>query len=236
MDGVRQDCFKIIMKVIGVGIGRTGTLSLKVALETIGYHPCYHLLDVYKKPGILRILLAVGDGKELEWRDLFKHYRAGVDFPFTTQYKIYLQNYPETKVILTVRDPDEWYDSARQTIYHIQRILIRYLPGGRKVGEKTIWYQLFENRFEDREFAIRAFKQHTEQVKQTVAPEQLLIFNVKDGWEPLCAFLQVPLPDEPFPHANQRPIMRSMMALALILIIVLLIGVILLISTLIFLN
>ncbi len=212
------------MKIIGVGIARTGTLSLKVALETIGYRPCYHMLDVFRSTRNIKILRAVGAEKNIAWRYLFNSYEAGVDFPFTTQYKNCLETFPEAKVILTVRDPDEWYESAKQTVYHIQRVLINLLPGGKKVGRKTIWHQLFDGRFEDRDYAIMAFNRHTEEVKRTVAEEQLLIFNVKEGWGPLCEFLDKPIPDESFPHVNRRSTMKYLMAFALFLIVAFLIG------------
>lgn len=212
------------MKIIGVGIGRTGTLSLKAALETLGYRPCYHILDVFRSPRNIKILRSVGAEPQIDWKYLFRKYEAGVDFPFTTQYKECLAAFPAAKVILTVREPDEWYESARETVYPIQRVLVNYLPGGKKVGRKTIWYQLFDGRFEDREHAIRAFHRHTEAVKRSVAEENLLIFDVKDGWGPLCDFLDRPVPDEPFPHINRRSTMKYLMAFAVIITLALLIG------------
>jgi len=212
------------MKIIGVGIGRTGTFSLKVALEKLGYRPCYHLLDVFRSPRNIKILLAVGSEENIDWRNLFKRYKAGVDFPLTTQYAKCLEVFPEAKVILTVRNPNEWYESAEQTVYHIQRVLIRFLPGGRKVGEKTIWYQLFAGRFEDRDYAIAAFNRHIEEVKRTVPEDQLLVFNVMDGWKPLCDFLDKPIPAEPFPHRNRRLATKYMMVVALLIVIALVIS------------
>jgi hypothetical protein len=130
------------MEVIGVGVGRTGTLSLKVALEKIGFTPCYHMLDVIMNPGNIKIWLAISVGKNLDWKKLFKKYKAGVDYPFPTYYKKYMEKFPDTKVILTVREPERWYESAKETIYPIQRVLIKWLPWGRKVGKTTIWYKL----------------------------------------------------------------------------------------------
>lgn len=196
---------------MGLGLGRTGTLSLKVALEQLGFSPCYHMLDVIKKPGNINILRRVGEGNPIEWKKLFEKYQAGVDFPFTTHYKEILGSFPGIKVILTVRDPDEWYQSAEQTIYRLQYFLINWLPKGKKVGKKTIWHKLFNGRFHDRDFAIKQFNRHIEDVKQSIPEDQLLIFDVKDGWEPVCCFLEVPVPEGAFPHVNQRAAMKSLM-------------------------
>ena len=213
------------MEVIGVGIGRTGTLSLKVALEKIGFAPCYHMLDVIMHPGDIKIWLAIGGGKDLDWKKLFKKYKAGVDYPFPTNYLKYLEKNPNTKVILTIRDPEDWYESAKETIYPIQRVLINWLPFGKIVGRTTIWHKLFNGRFKDREFAIDVFKKHIEEVKVNVPKEQLLIYNIKEGWGPLCEFLNVQIPRESFPHVNRRLSMKIMMIFSSIFIIIIFISV-----------
>lgn len=212
------------MKIIGVGLGRTGTLSLKAALETLGYRPCYHILDVLRSPRNIKILRTIGAETHIDWSYLFSEYEAGVDFPFTTHYQECLETFPEAKVILTVREPDEWYESARATIYPIQRVLFNFLPGGKKVGRKTIWHQVFEGRFEEREYAIKAFHRHTEEVKRSVAEDKLLVFDVEDGWGPICDFLDRPVPDESFPHINRRLTMRVFMAFIVFLALALLSG------------
>lgn len=204
------------MKIIGVGLGRTGTLSLKIALEKLGFSPCYHMLDVFKFPGNAKIWWRVGHENNINWAAMFGEYQAGIDYPFTTHYKDIFSEMPELKVILTVRDPDSWYESAEQTIYKIQYFLRNFLPRGKKVGKTTIWHILFEERFHDRDFAIRAFKRHIDEVKQFVPENQLLVFTVQEGWSPLCQFLGVPVPDEPFPHANQRFVMKWAMVFTLL--------------------
>lgn len=192
------------LQVIGVGLGRTGTRSLKVALERLGYSPCYHLLDVFLRPWIIPVWLRIGRGGELEWSKLFRHFRAGVDYPFTTHFPQVLDSLPDIKVILTVREPEGWYDSVRKTIYPLQALARKWLPGGSMVGQTTIWHQLFHERFEERDYAIWAYLQHIETVKKQVPSNRLLVLDVRDGWKPLCRFLDKPVPDEPFPHANRR--------------------------------
>jgi len=214
------------MEIIGVGIGRTGSLSLKLALEKLGYKPCYHILDVLGNPGIIKIWLSIASGKTIDWKKLFRNYRAGLDYPFPTHYQEYLDAFPEVKVILTVRDPDEWYESATQTIFYLQHFLINWLPWGEKIGKTTIWYRLFKGRFKDKDFAIMVFKKHTEDIKECVPEDQLLVMDVKEGWRPLCHFLDIPIPDTPFPYVNRRQTVKMLMALALVIFILFCIGVI----------
>ncbi|MBG7610574.1 MAG: sulfotransferase family protein [Anaerolineae bacterium] len=224
------------MEVIGVGVGRTGTRSLKVALEQIGYTPCYHMLDVILHPGVIIKWLVIGLGKNINWGKLFKKYKAGVDYPFPTYYKKYLEKFPNTKVILTIRDPEDWYESAKETIYPIQRVLINWLPFGKLVGRTTIWYKLFDGRFKDREFAIGVFKKHIEEVKVIVPKEKLLIYNIKEGWGPLCEFLNVQIPRESFPHVNRRVSMKIMMVFSSIFMMIIFISVMYVIYRLLFNN
>jgi hypothetical protein len=202
------------MDVMGVGLGRTGTFSLKIALEKLGFSPCFHLLDVFRRPTLIQLLVEIGksDDGDVNWQSLFSKYRAGVDFPFTTHYKELLELYPDIKVILTTRDPDSWYESARRTIYYIQKLLIHGLPWGRAIGRKTIWQRLFHGRFSERAYALEMYAQHVRCVQQVIPPEQLLLFDVRDGWTPLCEFLNVPVPLESFPQANQRNIMYLIIA------------------------
>ncbi|VAW33824.1 hypothetical protein MNBD_CHLOROFLEXI01-4979, partial [hydrothermal vent metagenome] len=115
----------------------------------------------------------------------------------------------------TVRDPERWYDSTAETIYRATNsfppwVLTLFPMLGRfaDLQERLIWERIFNGRFSDRSYAIDIFNQYTNEVRQHVPPEKLLVFQVKEGWEPLCAFLDVPLPDLPFPHVNDREVMR----------------------------
>src|ERR1700755_3256651 len=108
------------LRVIGAGLGRTGTPSLKVPLEELGFGKCYHMTEVLARPGDARVWDAAARGEPVDWEAMLRGYRATVDWPACTFYRDFLKLYPEAKVILTVRDPERWYDSARQTIYHVR--------------------------------------------------------------------------------------------------------------------
>jgi hypothetical protein len=205
------------LKVIGAGFGRTGTLSLKVALEQLGFVKCYHMTEVFSRPEYVGLWDAAARGEPVDWESLFRGYQATVDWPGCNFYREFLRLYPEAKVILTVRDPEGWYDSARQTIYRQQRAFpawaMPFLPRLRRflrLTQRLIWEGVFRGRFEDRAFAVEVFKRHTEEVKRVVPPERLLVYEVKEGWGPLCSFLGVPIPEgKPFPHLNDAEEFRS---------------------------
>ncbi|HYN89897.1 MAG TPA: sulfotransferase [Ardenticatenaceae bacterium] len=198
------------IQIIGAGLGRTGTLSLKVALERLGFDPCYHMIEVFKHPAHVRVWKAAAEGQAVDWPALFGDYQATVDFPGCSFYKELMAAYPEAKVLLSVRDPERWYESTNETIYQMPRVIpgwLHRLPWVRNLYELTVqvvWQGQFEGRFEDRAHTIALFNAWNAEVQRTVPREKLLVFDVRQGWEPLCAFLGVPVPAEPFPHVNER--------------------------------
>jgi hypothetical protein len=205
------------IKIIGAGFGRTGTLSMKAALEELGFGPCYHMTEVFNHRKHAPLWEAAARGETVNWRELFDGYQATVDWPGCTFYKEFMEIYPDAKVLLTVRDPEKWYESTQSTIYRgtnwanapFSRRLLRLLrPDILKTGRMIntlIWEGTFNGNFTDKPYAIEIFNQHIEEVKKVVPPERLLVYNVKEGWEPLCAFLGVEVPrDKPFPHLNDR--------------------------------
>jgi hypothetical protein len=205
------------LKVIGAGLGRTGTLSLKVALEQLGFARCYHMTEVLAHPEHIPVWDAAARGEPVDWEALFRGYQATVDWPGCNFYAELLRLYPEARVILTVRDPDRWYDSARQTIYYVRHAIPAWLapllPRMRRFRpmlDRLIWVGMFHGRFEDRLYAIEVFRRHKEQVKRSVPPDRLLVYEVGEGWGPLCAFLGVPVPEgQPFPHLNDAAEFRA---------------------------
>lgn len=208
------------MKIIGTGFGRTGTMSLQAALEQIGFGPCYHMLEVFKHLIHIQAWLAAAEGKTVDWEEVLGEYKAGLDYPLVMFYKQLMVKYPDAKVILTVRDPERWYESTIETIYQgaaipvwLQRILPPYRDF-RKMLQATIWEGLFKGRFEEREYAIKAFENWTAEVKRVVPEEKLLVFRVTHGWQPLCEFLGKPVPDTEFPHINDRKMTQRMYAIA----------------------
>lgn len=211
------------MQIIGAGFGRTGTLSLQAALEKLGYTPCEHMTGLVQDPDRARLWEGVVASHERgevlgrsEWDRIFSGYGATVDWPGCSFYRELMETYPEAKVILTVRDPNSWYESARDTIYAISQataspafgLLGVFAPAARAVGRLTnrlIWRDTFGGRFEDREHAKNVFNQHNEEVRSLVPSDRLLVYEVGEGWEPLCEFLGVPVPpDESFPRLNDR--------------------------------
>jgi hypothetical protein len=203
------------LKIIGSGFGRTGTMSLKAALEILGFGPCYHMEEVIKRPSHIKLWQQIGHNQPVPWPRIFSRFQATVDFPASIFYRELLDLYPEAKVIHTVRDAQRWYESTTATIYpaanYFPAWVPRFVPPLHRfvdMQERLIWQRVFNGRFPNRAYAIQRFHDYTEEVKQHVPPEKLLIFQVKDGWEPLCAFLDVPVPDRPFPHVNDRETMR----------------------------
>ena len=199
------------LKVIGAGFGRTGTTSLKIALEKLGFGKCYHMSELMKKPQGLDLWLDVLDGKA-DWDAIFDGYQSACDWQSCTFYREQMAAYPDAKVILTVRNAESWYRSVNETIYPVSHLVaprwMPWLPGRlrkfRRLVFASIWGGIFRGKFEDQSTAVEIFNQHIENVKREVPAERLLVFDVRDGWEPLCRFLEVDtIPDEPFPRVNE---------------------------------
>ncbi|MEQ8842360.1 MAG: sulfotransferase [Acidimicrobiales bacterium] len=199
------------MKVIGSGFGRTGTLSMKHALEDLGVGPCYHMEEVPRHRGHVGVWHAAGRGEPVDWSRLFAGFESAVDFPASVVYRDLMEAFPDAKVVHTVRDPDRWYESTFETIYQARTLapawVLRSVPAARRffeMVEMLVWDGVFDGRFTDREFALRRYREWTAEVIATVSPERLLVFDVRDGWEPLCAFLDLPVPAHDFPNVNDR--------------------------------
>ncbi len=204
------------VELIGTGFGRTGTLSTKHALERLGFGPCHHMLEAMAHPGQFRHLEAHVRGEPVDWGAAFAGYRSQVDFPGACVWRELLEAFPEAKVLHTVRDPGRWWDSTRATIWEARtavapwvRRLVPAVDRAFAVNEALIWEGLFDGRFLDRDHALAVFEARTAEVVATVPADRLLVFEVADGWEPLCAFLDVPVPDEPFPHVNDAAAMGA---------------------------
>jgi hypothetical protein len=198
------------LRVIGAGMGRTGTTSLKYALERLGFAPCHHMKEVVEHPEEVPTWQAAARGEEVDWVRFLSGWGAAVDFPSALYYRELMQAFPDAKVILSVRDPDSWYESMRQTIVPAlmrfpNRLILPLLPrigGPHRVMSNTHLHRDLLARFDDREHAKKVFVDWNEEVKRTVPSERLLVFEPKDGWQPLCDFLGVSVPDEPFPRLN----------------------------------
>ncbi len=192
------------LSVIGAGFGRTGTLSFKYALEMLGLGPCYHMLEVRENEVHRELWRDAGAGRPTDWRALLAGYKAAVDWPACTFWRELMAAYPEAKVILTLRDSNRWYDSVANTIFASITRENRDDDGAARspMAREIILERTFQNRFEDRAYAISVYEAHNAEVARAVPAERLLSFRVADGWPPLCDFLGQPVPDAPFPNVN----------------------------------
>lgn len=206
---------------IGAGFPRTGTSSLKAALERLGFVPCGHMTTILFDPSRAKPWLDAWEhtrrGEAVDWPAVVPDDRATVDAPAYFFWRELVAAYPNAKVILSVRDPRRWYDSVRETIYYssgpgADPIRLAGMPPAIRAGVEAIaelgreafWDGMFGGRFLDRDHAIAVFDAHNAAVLATLPPERLLVWEASEGWAPLCGFLAVPVPDEPFPRVNDR--------------------------------
>ena len=216
------------IKIVGAGFPRTGTNTLKKALEELGYSKTYHFKEMIANPTDLQYWLTLEKTGTTNWDDLYEGFEASVDLPAYPWYKEHLQRYPDAKVILTVRPFEKWYESLYSTIYQAgpqtlpQKLvmLTKLLFSSRlrkmikcvKFAKRRIFQVELQGKFEDKAFAEKVFNNHIEKVKSEVPPEKLLVYDVRDGWGPLCEFLGVPVPDDALPHLNKKENFKTMLA------------------------
>jgi sulfotransferase family protein len=206
-----------MLEIFGVGFGRTGTLSLKKALERLGFGPCHHMLGLFEDPDTVALWQAAARGEPVDWTRVYQGYRSGVDWPGAAFWRQITAAFPEAKVILTERDPDAWYASAESSIH---AAAVAPLPDDadplfarvRQMSLDVVWDGVFSGRFTDRQHALDVYEGHIAAVERELDPARLLVFEVGQGWEPLCAFLGVPAPDEPFPRSNDRAAFAAQLA------------------------
>ena len=189
------------LKVIGSGLGRTGTMSLKLALEQLGLGPCHHMVEVFMHPETVPLWVAAGSGKP-DWPAIVGGYQSMVDYPGCNFWRQLMDVYPDAKVLHSTRDPERWFESTQATIF---------APGSAADNPPEPMRPFFEvvagefkGRIHDRSVMIDYFNRHTEAVLAAVPKDRLLVFEATQGWAPLCAFLGVPVPDTPFPRENSR--------------------------------
>jgi hypothetical protein len=188
------------LKVVGSGLGRTGTKSLQSALNRLGVGPCYHMVEVFSHPEHMQLWIDAGAGRP-NWEALFAGYHSTVDYPGARYWRELAAYYPDAKVLHSVRDPDQWFDSTQATIF---------APGfvSTQPGPMQPFFSAFmgdiRDRLHERAFMTEHFRRHTEAVKAAIPPERLLIYEAGQGWGPLCEFLGVQVPAEPYPSENAR--------------------------------
>jgi len=193
------------LSIIGAGFGRTGTLSLKLALEQLGLGPCHHMEEVIRSPAQLAHWQRVAAGAAVDWDEVYAGFNATVDWPGAQVWRELAETYPAARVILTVRPESEWWNSFSKTINVVvgqrDHIPDPHMRGCMAMGHAIVFERAFGG-VTDEASVRAAFRRHIEEVRATIAPDRLLMFNVAEGWEPLCRFLGVPVPATPFPRTN----------------------------------
>jgi hypothetical protein len=194
------------LQVIGAGVGRTGTYSLRTALIQLGLGPCHHMEEVlHDMPRQVPLWQAAVDGKPV-WAEIYKGYPTAVDWPTATYFRELNAAYPQAKFILTVRPTQGWAESFSETIY-------KALAGrAHAPAEMQPWLKMCTGVISKAGFGdgldmaglMAAFDAHVAAVKAAIPADRLLVFHVKEGWAPLCAFLGMPVPEGDFPRTNDR--------------------------------
>jgi hypothetical protein len=202
-----------MLKVVGAGVGRTGTHSLKDALEVLLGGTCHHMIEVIMvSPEQILTWIAAIDGQQIDWDELMKPYTAQVDWPGASFWPELAAANPDALVILSTRDPDAWYTSCTNTIFAGMRQMIddgnEWMAAVvRMLGER------FTDKIEDKDAMIEAFHKHNAAVRAGVPKERLLEWTAGDGWEPICERLGLPVPAEPFPKVNTTEEFRAMVGM-----------------------
>src|SRR6056297_1079205 len=197
------------LKVIGSGFGRTGTRSLKEALETLGFGPCHHMHEVIVNPPQVAFWQGVARGEPQDWSAVFDGYGSQVDWPGAHAWRELAAAFPEAKVVHSVRPEASWWRSFSGTIGKLFRVYpkMELPPHIHDMMDATSGF-LAQDTFGtieiDEATALAAYRKREAEVREAIPADRLLVFDVAEGWGPLCAFLGVPEPSEPFPHRNER--------------------------------
>ncbi len=201
-----------MLEVIGVGFPRTGTMSLKHALEQLGLGPSYHMIEVFQRPHHAALWHEAVEGRP-DWEQIFAGFRSSTDAPGCLFWRELIEFYPDARCILTTRDSASWYESCANTIIPAMLNPDRSPDEEhRKVqlmARRLLVETLFRGVFDDRAREIEIFEEHNRAVRDTIPEDRLLIFDVAEGWAPLCQFLSLDVPDTPFPRANTREEFRE---------------------------
>lgn len=197
------------LEVIGAGFGRTGTDSLREALITLGFGPCHHMHEIRDNPEMAKPWHDYFcDGAPLDLDRLFKGYRSQVDWPGAHLWRQSAERYPHAKVILSIRDPEDWWESYSKTIKVFREAeMSPEAPHMRQIQEFVDVF--LADRFATKDAAISDFEAHIADVKSAIPADRLLAYELGSGWEPLCTFLGVPVPEQPYPHTNSTKVFQE---------------------------
>lgn len=190
------------LQIIGAGWGRTGTTTMKDALELLGLR-CHDMNDLFTDTGQADLFLEAADDPSFDWERIYSRYDATLDFPGCVFWRELTSRYPDAKVLLTVRPSDAYYESYHATIEDPMTNPRAY-PSWNEMVQRVIVPRCFDGDPADREVVIRSFERHNTAVQESVPADRLLVYSVSEGWAPLCDFLGCPVPGEPFPQRNLR--------------------------------
>jgi hypothetical protein len=190
------------LRVVGAGFGRTGTNSLKVALEKLLGAPCYHMIEVFTHPEHVRPWHDAALDKPVDWDALFEGYVAAVDWPASAYWPELMKKYPDALVLLSVRDPESWWKSASDTIFKGIGSANPMLTPEWLAMIHAMFARYQSGQVPDHDTMKAALKENTARAMREVPAERLLVWQASDGWEPICKALGVPVPAEPFPRTN----------------------------------
>ena len=200
------------LKVVGAGVGRTGTHSLKLALEQVLGAPCHHMLEILGDPDQIPAWIDAIEGRPVDWSVMLAKYRSIVDWPGASFWSELSQANPNALVLLSVRDPEGWYRSASDTILltfdNMPPELTPWMDAVRKLLRDR-----FSDRFDDPTAMMDAYVRHNDAVRANVPSTRLLEWNLGDGWDPICDRLGLPVPSEPFPVTNSTDEFREMVGI-----------------------
>jgi hypothetical protein len=204
------------LRVVGAGLGRTGTHSLQLALAQLLGAPCYHMLEVFAHPEAIPAWQDAVDGKPVDWDAVMQGYAAAVDWPAAAFWRELFEWSPDAIILLSTRESaDAWWKSATNTIFELGRRPMPDVPVLQ--AQRTMAMALFEKTFTPNWMeegpAKRAYELHNETVRATAPRDRLVEWQPGDGWEPICAALALPVPEEPFPHVNSTEDFRAMLGL-----------------------
>ncbi|HJO93729.1 MAG TPA: sulfotransferase [Victivallales bacterium] len=192
------------IRLVGAALPRTGTVSIKTALKIIGFGNCYKMEELFQKPKDLPYWLSVFEGNDIPFSQLLNNYDAILDLPGCLVIDKLINYYPNAKVILTIRNPEEWYNSIINTIYPTV-----YMPVHNNIPifefiRKYFFDEFLKNSIKDKDKVIKVCEDYYNKVRDIVPRKNLLEYNVTEGWKPLCEFLGYDIPQEVFPYKNTK--------------------------------
>lgn len=197
------------LQVVGAGAGRTGTHSLKIALEQLLGGTCHHMIEMFGRPDQVEAFIGAIDGEPTDWTEVMEDFTAMVDFPGSLFWREIAAANPDAPVLLSTRDSEGWYRSASNTIFlSFDKTPPELQPWMEAV--RRVLHDRFSDDFENEDAMIAAYERHNAQVRAEVPADRLIDWTPSDGWDPICAALHLPVPAEPFPVTNTTNEFREM--------------------------